>query len=63
MINPFLILKREGGITDAVRAAFTETYGKRGSEAIEAVASGRVKKYMDYFVVVGSSNEYCVEGD
>lgn len=63
MINPFLILKREGGITDAVRAAFTETYGKRGAEAVAAVADGRVKKYLDYFVVVGNTDEYCVDGE
>jgi len=63
MIHPFLVLKREGALNDAVKEAFISAYGKRGQEAVEAVADGRVKKYNDYFVVVGNSGEYCVDGD
>jgi len=63
MIHPFLVLKREGTLNDTVKDAFISAYGKRGLEAIEAVAEGRVKKYNDYFVVVGNSGEYCVDGD
>jgi len=63
MINPFVVLKREGVVNETVRTAFIDTYGKRGMEAVDAVAEGRVKKYNDYFVVVGNSGEYCVDGD
>ncbi|MDO5843591.1 MAG: hypothetical protein Q4Q53_00380 [Methanocorpusculum sp.] len=63
MINPFQILKTEGCLNEKVSEAFISTYGRRASEAIEAVKENRVKKYNDYFVVVGNSNEYCVDGD
>ena len=63
MIHPFTVLKREGELNDAVRQAFIGAYGKRGAEAVDAVRSGRVKKYRDYFVVVGNTDEYFIEGD
>jgi len=63
MINPFWVLKREGKITDTVRAAFIETYGKRGKTALDAVENGQVKKYLDFFVVVGKNDEYCIDGE
>lgn len=36
-------------------------HGSRGSRAIEAVAEERVKKYRDFVVVVGHTEEYVVE--
>lgn len=63
MINPLWILKREGALNETVRAAFIETYGKRGQQAVDAVAEHRVKKYLDFFVVVGNNDEYCVDGE
>lgn len=63
MINPFWILKHEGIINDTVRKAFIETYGKRGQLAIDAVIEKKVKKYLDYYVVVGNSGEYCIDDD
>ena len=54
MIHPFTVLKREGELNDTVRQAFIGAYGKRGAEAVDAVLEGRVKKYRDYFVVVGT---------
>jgi predicted nucleic acid-binding Zn finger protein len=62
MINPWQILKTEGELNRTVRDAFVGTYGKRGAKAVRAVEQGRVKKYRDYFVVVGESGEYCVDG-
>ncbi|MDO5845515.1 MAG: hypothetical protein Q4Q04_01185 [Methanocorpusculum sp.] len=62
MIYPFQVLKREGRLNDTVRAAFISAYGRRGMEAFDAVADNRVKKYKDYFVVVGNNNEYFIEG-
>lgn len=63
MINPWQILKTEGELNQEVRDAFAETYGKRGSEAVLAVENGQVKKYRDYFVVVGNHGEYYIDGD
>ena len=61
MINPFQILKKEGCLNETVRAAFVSTYGKRGAEAVDAVRDKRVKKYLDYYVVVGNNNEYFID--
>ena len=61
MIYPFQVLKSEGGLTPKVREAFASAYGKRGLDAFDAVAAMRVKKYRDYFVVVGNHDEYYVD--
>lgn len=63
MINPFQILKEEGELNERACKAITDTYGKRGVEALAAVKDKRVKKYKDYFVVVGNNDEYCVDED
>ncbi len=63
MIHPFQVLKREGVLNDTVRQAFIGAYGKRGAAAFDAVKDKRVKKYHDYFVVVGNTDEYFIEGD
>lgn len=61
MIYPFQVLKSEGVLSLKVREAFVSAYGKRGADAFDAVAAHRVKKYRDYFVVVGNHDEYSVE--
>lgn len=61
MIYPFQVLRSEGGLTPKVREAFCERYGKRGADAFDAAAAHSVKRYRDYFVVVGNHDEYCVE--
>ena len=63
MIHPWKVLKTEASLNETVRQAFIHAYGKRGSDAVDAVRDHRVKKYRDYFVVVGNSGEYYVEGD
>lgn len=63
MTNPFEVLKKEKALNESVRDAFINTYGKRGAEAFDTVVQNRVKKYLDYFVVVGKNDEYCVEDD
>ncbi|HJJ28987.1 MAG TPA: SWIM zinc finger family protein [Methanocorpusculum sp.] len=61
MIYPFQILRAEGALTPAVREAFVERFGKRGADAFDAAAAHRVKRYKDYFVVLGNHDNYCVE--
>ncbi len=39
-----------------------ENFGKRGDKAFEYLRDGRVKKYRDFFVVVGKE-EYVVDED
>jgi predicted nucleic acid-binding Zn finger protein len=61
MTDPWKILAGERRLTPEVRRLIGERYGQRGVKALEIVDEGRVKKYLDFFVVVGSSGEYVVE--
>lgn len=55
------MLDAEGELTSEITAAILETHGDRGRQAIEAVSEGRVKRYLDFVVVVGYEDEYVVE--
>jgi predicted nucleic acid-binding Zn finger protein len=63
MTDPWKMLEREGRITPEIRRLIRERYGQRGEKALEIVDEGRVKRYLDFFVVVGSSGEYVVEDE
>ena len=52
-----------GELTGPIAAGIVGEHGDRGQRAIEAVGEGRVKRYRDFTVVVGHSEEYVVEGD
>jgi predicted nucleic acid-binding Zn finger protein len=53
----------ERRLTPALREEILRTFGDRGRKALAAVDERRVKKYRDFFVVVGTSDEYVVEDD
>ena len=38
-------------------------FGDRGRKALKAIDEHRIKKYLDFYVVVGTSGEYIVEDD
>jgi predicted nucleic acid-binding Zn finger protein len=61
MTDPWKVLEKERRLTPGIRRLIGERYGQRGVKALEIVDEGRVKKYLDFFVVVGSSGEYVVE--
>jgi predicted nucleic acid-binding Zn finger protein len=61
MSDPWKLLGKERRLTPEIRRLIGERYGQRGVKALEIVDEGRVKKYLDFFVVVGSSDEYIVE--
>jgi len=61
MTDPWKILEKERRLTPEIRRLIGEQYGQRGVKALEIVDEGRVKRYLDFFVVVGSSDEYVVE--
>jgi|WetSurMetagenome_2_1015567.scaffolds.fasta_scaffold667648_2 predicted nucleic acid-binding Zn finger protein len=48
-------------LTPALRDEIIRLFGERGRTALLAVEEGQVKKYLDFFVVVGRSDEYVVE--
>ncbi|KLK87813.1 SWIM zinc finger-containing protein [Methanoculleus sediminis] len=56
-------MERDRMLTPEFRACIERVYGERGRKALEAVDAGQVKRYLDFFVVVGRSSEYIVEGD
>ena len=56
-------LSRERKLSPEMENEICEEYGERGRKAIAAVADRRVKRYCDFFVVVGYHDEYVVEED
>jgi predicted nucleic acid-binding Zn finger protein len=56
-------LREKGCLTPEARRRIEEVFGERGRKALRAVEEGRVKRYLDFYVVVGKSDEYVVEED
>ena len=56
-------MERGRALTPEFRACIEQAYGERGKKALMAVDNGQVKRYLDFFVVVGHSDEYIVEDD
>ncbi|MFW6321011.1 MAG: metal-binding protein [Halohasta sp.] len=54
-------LAESGELRPAVVDAILSIHGDRGRRAIEAVSEDRVKRYLDFTVVVGYEAEYVVE--
>ena len=46
-----------------LRCEIEETFGKRGIKALAALDAGKIKKYLDFFVVTGKTAEYVVDED
>ena len=40
-----------------------EAFGSRGKKALDAIDGGKIKKYLDFFVVEGRTASYIVEED
>ena len=56
-------IEQDRVLTPEFRACIEHAYGDRGRKALAAVDEKRVKSYLDFFVVVGHSDEYVVEDD
>jgi predicted nucleic acid-binding Zn finger protein len=54
-------MEEERALSPELRACIEQSYGERGRKALAAVEEGRVKRYRDFFIVVGHSDEYVVE--
>jgi len=50
-------------LDDTIRAAIIAEYGTRGKKALDAVDQRQVKKYLDFFVVTGSTGEHVIDED
>ncbi|MCX6699661.1 MAG: SWIM zinc finger family protein [Methanomicrobiales archaeon] len=56
-------LERDHALSIDLQERILRVYGERGRKAILAVDESRIKKYLDFFVVVGTSDEYVVEDE
>jgi predicted nucleic acid-binding Zn finger protein len=56
-------LRGQKTIDDTLRREIVEEFGKKGISALGAIDTGRVKKYLDFFVVEGKTASYIVEED
>ncbi|MDO8842664.1 MAG: SWIM zinc finger family protein [Methanocalculus sp.] len=61
MINPWVLLQKEGSLTEEAKRSLLHAYHERGEKAILAAEHGNVKKYRNFWVVVGRTDEYIVE--
>jgi predicted nucleic acid-binding Zn finger protein len=46
-----------------IRGKIVAAFGKKGISALDAIDAGKVKKYLDFFVVEGRTAAYIVEDD
>jgi len=46
-----------------LRRECEEEFGSRGKKALDAIDAGKIKKYLDFFVVEGRTASYIVEED
>ncbi|MDD1715425.1 MAG: SWIM zinc finger family protein, partial [Methanolinea sp.] len=56
-------IKETHALTPEIRDAIVCLYGDRGCKALAALDRSQVKKYNDFVVVIGASDEYVVEED
>jgi predicted nucleic acid-binding Zn finger protein len=50
-------------LDEEIRKEIFGAFGKKGTSALDAIDAGRVKKYLDFFVVEGKTAAYIVEDD
>ena len=56
-------IELDRALTEELRTCIERAYGERGRKALDAVDKGQVKRYRDFFIVVGRNDEYIVEDD
>jgi predicted nucleic acid-binding Zn finger protein len=56
-------LKKKPELDEEIRGEIEQTFGRKGKSALDAIDAGRVKKFLDFFVVEGKTAAYIVEDD
>lgn len=56
-------LRKNPELDDAMRQEILQEFGRKGRSALDAIDAGRVRKYLDFFVVEGRTAAYIVEED
>ncbi len=59
----FTLLAEREALDPELRQEIIRIYGERGRKALQAIDEKRIKKYRDFFIVVGTSDEYIVDED
>jgi predicted nucleic acid-binding Zn finger protein len=59
----FECLRENPVLTLDTKEKILRIFGERGRKALLAVEESRVKKYLDFFVVVGTHDEYVVDDE
>ena len=56
-------LEERKALDPDLRAALEAEFGPRGKKALAAIDDGKIKKYLDFFVVAGRTADYIVDED
>ncbi len=56
-------LKKKPELDTEIRGEIEDIFGRKGKSALDAIDAGRVKRYLDFFVVEGKTAAYIVEDD
>src|SRR5512137_2518598 len=56
-------LRKRSELDTEIRREIEVAFGRKGKSALDAIEAGRVKKYLDFFVVEGRTAAYIVEDD
>jgi len=56
-------IKEKNVLDSDLRREIEAAFGTRGKKALAAIDAGKVKKYLDFFVVEGRTAEYVVDDD
>ena len=63
MSDLWQILAEKRELDEELRQEIEKEFGPRGKKALVALDAGKVKKYLDFFVVAGRTDEYVVDED
>ena len=63
MSDLWQLLAEKKVLNTSLRLEIEGTLGTRGKKALAALDSGKIKKYLDFFVVEGRTAEYVVDED
>ncbi len=56
-------IKEKHVLDEALREEIVADFGTKGKKALAAIEAGKIKKYLDFFVVEGRTAEYVVDED
>jgi predicted nucleic acid-binding Zn finger protein len=63
MIDLWQRLAERRELDEELRTEIETVFGPRGKKALAAIDAGKIKKYHDFFVVIGRTAEYVVDED